>query len=86
MKPALTVAVGLIVGLTANPRASAQTPEELDIQVYAGLTIIGEVGKVYSIEDPAQIFPTPMGQSLGVAWSFCSFPLTHICGPTSLPL
>ena len=31
------------------PVASAQT-QELDIQTYAGLTIIGEIGEVYSIE------------------------------------
>jgi formylglycine-generating enzyme required for sulfatase activity len=40
--------------------AAAQTPPELDVQTYAGLTIIGEIGKVYSIEyvtdltDPAE--------------------------------
>jgi formylglycine-generating enzyme required for sulfatase activity len=34
----------------AGPRVSAQTPPELDIQLYAGLTITGAVGTVYSIE------------------------------------
>ncbi len=33
-----------------GPRASAQTPAELDLQLYAGLTITGAVGTVYSIE------------------------------------
>jgi len=31
-------------------RAPAQTPAELDIQLYAGLTITGAVGTVYSVE------------------------------------
>jgi formylglycine-generating enzyme required for sulfatase activity len=34
----------------AGPRASAQTPAGLDLQLYAGLTITGAVGTVYSIE------------------------------------
>ena len=44
----------------AAPGANAQTEAELDIQTYAGLTIIGEIGKVYSVEyvtdlaDPAE--------------------------------
>ncbi len=33
-----------------GPRASAQTPVALDIQLYAGLSITGAVGAVYSIE------------------------------------
>jgi formylglycine-generating enzyme required for sulfatase activity len=32
------------------PRASAQTPPELGVQLYAGLTVTGAVGTVYSIE------------------------------------
>jgi len=32
------------------PRAVAQTPAKLDIQVYAGLSITGAVGTVYSVE------------------------------------
>jgi len=32
------------------PRASSQTPPVLDIHLYAGLTITGAVGTVYSIE------------------------------------
>jgi formylglycine-generating enzyme required for sulfatase activity len=34
----------------AGPRAVAQTPAELDIQLYAGLTVTGAVGTVYSVE------------------------------------
>ncbi len=49
MKPALTFAVGLIIACTV-PKASAQTPAGLDIQTYAGLTITGAVGTVYSVE------------------------------------
>src|SRR3954470_528566 len=40
-----------------GPGAVAQTPAELDIRLYAGLTITGAVGTVYSVEyvsDPAQ--------------------------------
>ena len=33
-----------------GPRASAQTPAGLDLQLYAGLSITGVVGTVYSIE------------------------------------
>jgi formylglycine-generating enzyme required for sulfatase activity len=34
----------------AGPLAVAQTPPELDLQLYAGLTITGTVGAVYSVE------------------------------------
>ena len=50
MKTALTLAVGLIVEWSVDPGASAQTPAALNIQVYAGLTITGAVGTVYSID------------------------------------
>jgi len=33
-----------------GPRASGQTPAGLNIQVYAGLTVTGAVGTVYSVE------------------------------------
>jgi formylglycine-generating enzyme required for sulfatase activity len=33
-----------------GPRAAAQTPPQLDVQLYAGLTITGTVGTVYSVE------------------------------------
>ena len=42
-----------VVGLAAwaaGPNATAQTEPELAIQSYAGLTVTGEIGKVYSIE------------------------------------
>ena len=42
-----------VVGLAvwpAAPRTFAQTPAGLDIQVYAGLSITGAVGTVYSVE------------------------------------
>jgi hypothetical protein len=34
----------------AGPRAAAQTPAGLNLQLYAGLTVTGAVGTVYSIE------------------------------------
>src|SRR4029077_8552154 len=36
--------------LAVGPRTSAQTPPGLDLQLYAGLTITGAVGTVYSVE------------------------------------
>ena len=33
-----------------GPQAVAQTPAELDIHLYAGLSITGAVGAVYSVE------------------------------------
>jgi formylglycine-generating enzyme required for sulfatase activity len=50
MKIARTSALGLAVGWALVPGTSAQTPAALDIQVYAGLTITGSVGTVYSID------------------------------------
>jgi hypothetical protein len=50
MKPLLLLALGLVVSCAVGPGASAQTPAGLDIQVYAGLTITGAVGTVYSVE------------------------------------
>jgi formylglycine-generating enzyme required for sulfatase activity len=50
MKAVLTFAFGLMLSCTVNPRAAAQTPARLDIQVYAGLSITGAVGTVYSVE------------------------------------
>jgi formylglycine-generating enzyme required for sulfatase activity len=50
MKPLLAFAFGLVVSCAVGPRASAQTPAVLDIQVYAGLTITGAVGTVNAIE------------------------------------
>jgi formylglycine-generating enzyme required for sulfatase activity len=45
-----SAAVWLAVLLAHLGLASAQTPAKLDIQLYAGLTITGAVGTVYSIE------------------------------------
>ena len=36
--------------LAVGPRASAQTPPGLDLQLYAGLSITGAVATVYSVE------------------------------------
>ena len=36
--------------LATRPWAATQAQAELDIQTYAGLTIIGDIGQVYSIE------------------------------------
>jgi hypothetical protein len=43
-------AIWLAVLLAHLGLASAQTPAELDLQLYAGLTITGAVGTVYSVE------------------------------------
>ena len=40
----------LVLPLLAPPRASAQTPPGLNLQLYAGLSITGAVGTVYSVE------------------------------------
>jgi formylglycine-generating enzyme required for sulfatase activity len=58
MKPALRVAAVLILGCTVNPMATAQIPAGLDLQVYAGLTITGAVGTVYSVEYVAELAQT----------------------------
>jgi hypothetical protein len=49
--------LGLAV-LAVGPRASAQTPAELNLQLYVGLTITGAVGTVYSIEYVADLVQT----------------------------
>jgi formylglycine-generating enzyme required for sulfatase activity len=41
-----------------GPRASAQTPLVLDLQLYAGLSITGAVGTVYSMEYVTDLGPT----------------------------
>jgi formylglycine-generating enzyme required for sulfatase activity len=58
MKPLLLLALGLAVSCAVGPRATAQTPAELDIQVYAGLTITGAIGTVYSVEYVADLAQT----------------------------
>jgi formylglycine-generating enzyme required for sulfatase activity len=55
MKTRFWQLVGFTLGLgwagwVAAPQASAQTPAQLGIQTYAGLTITGAVGTVYSVE------------------------------------
>jgi formylglycine-generating enzyme required for sulfatase activity len=40
------------------PRAVAQISADIDIQTYAGLTISGEVGKVYSVENITDLTKT----------------------------
>jgi len=47
-----------LAALVVPPRTSAQTPAGLDIQTYAGLTIAGAVGTVYSIEYVSDIGQT----------------------------
>jgi formylglycine-generating enzyme required for sulfatase activity len=50
LRQAIWLAVLCWVLWGLGPRASAQTPADLDLQLYAGLTITGAVGTVYSIE------------------------------------
>ena len=40
----------MLAGRAATPGAFAQDPPELDIQLYAGPTITGAIGTVYSVE------------------------------------
>jgi len=50
--------------------ASAQTPAGLDIQLYAGLSITGAVGTVYSVE-----YVTDLAQTNNAsAWRSLEFP------------
>ena len=49
-KPVRFLSVLGLAVWAAGPRAVAQTPAGLDVQLYAGLTITGAVGTVYSIE------------------------------------
>lgn len=50
MKVAFTITLGVAVGCAFEPWCSAQTAAALDIEVYAGLSITGAVGTVYSVE------------------------------------
>ncbi len=45
-----SLSVLCLAALAVGPRASAQTPPVLNLQLYAGLTITGAVGTVYSVE------------------------------------
>jgi len=49
-KPVRFLSTLVLVLWAAGPRADAQTPAQLAIQIYAGLTITGAVGTVHSIE------------------------------------
>jgi formylglycine-generating enzyme required for sulfatase activity len=62
MKPSLALGCALLVACIVDPKASAQTPANLGIQVYAGLTITGSVGTVYSVE-----YATDLAQSNNAA-------------------
>ncbi len=69
----LSACLGLVLAVwTAAPRAPAQTPPVLDMHLYAGMTITGVVGTVYSIE-----YVTDLAQTN--AWA----PLTNLVLPTS---
>ena len=51
LKPVhFALGLGFLAAWVAGPRATAQTPAELGIQTYAGLTITGTVGAVYLID------------------------------------
>ena len=52
----------------AGPRATAQTPAGLGIQTYAGLSITGAVGTVYSVE-----YVTDLAQTNTGAWRCLEF-------------
>jgi hypothetical protein len=66
LRPAETKAAilaSLLLGVMAlplltPPRASAQTPPGLNLQLYAGLSITGAVGTVYSVEYVADLAQT----------------------------
>ena len=57
---AIRLAVLCLAVWAVGPRAVAQTPAGIDIQMYAGLTITGTVGTVYSIE-----YVTDLAQGIG---------------------
>src|SRR6185369_10426048 len=50
--------------LAVTPRASAQTPPALELQLYAGLSITGVVGAVYSVEYATDLAQTNSWQCL----------------------
>jgi formylglycine-generating enzyme required for sulfatase activity len=50
MRLVLTFTLGVVVNCALPPDARAQTPAELQIQTYVGLSVTGTVGTVYSIE------------------------------------
>jgi formylglycine-generating enzyme required for sulfatase activity len=50
MKPTVALAIALAAGGLFGMSALAQPAAELDVELYAGLTVAGSVGTVYSIE------------------------------------
>ena len=56
----------LALPLFTPPRASAQTPPGLDLQLYAGLSITGAVGTVYSVEYVTDLAQTQLLALSGV--------------------
>ena len=57
-KPLAFLAGMCMAGWGLVPRASAQASANLNIQIYAGLTVTGQVGTVYSIEYTSDLTPT----------------------------
>jgi len=58
MKRSLTFALGLAVSCALGPAVSAGAQAGLDIQLYAGLTITGAAGRVYSVEYATDLVQT----------------------------
>ena len=69
MKPALAFGFGVILGWTVGSEAPAQTQAAVDIRLYAGLTITGAVGVVYSIEYATELAAT----NTASAWRHLEF-------------
>src|ERR1700756_1058631 len=59
--------------LAPSPRASAQTPPGLNLQLYPGLRITGAVGAVYSIEYVTDLIQTNSWRCL----TFLQLPATN---------
>ena len=54
----------MVLPLLTPSRASAQTPPVLDLKLYAGLSITGAVGAVYSVEYVTDLAQTNIWHSL----------------------
>ena len=50
MRSSLSLTLALLAGCAIGPGAFAQTQAGLDIHMYAGLSITGAVGTVYSVD------------------------------------
>ena len=72
-KPIRFLAILCGAALAVGPGASAQTPPGLDLQLYAGLSITGSVGTVYSVEYVTHVDPTNDWRSL----TFLQLPATN---------